>query len=172
MRICQSSNQKSTPASHLQNELLMGKRYYIRVLHDSEATTLAPAFASSAAARKHLVSGKYELDPVAQRIHGFARVCCAGFLGNRKKVTVPPFPTISDYNRSHTLSIFLIISLAHCTDAAINWSVRGLPCGPPKRSSAVCMCRLARIAAIMPITRLRPSSTWPCYTFRLIFATS
>src|SRR5580692_12675949 len=27
--------------------------------------------------------------------------------------------------------------------AAINLSLRGLPCGPPKRSSAVCMCRLA-----------------------------
>src|SRR5882724_1267692 len=42
--------------------------------------------------------------------------------------------------------------------AAINLSVRGLPCGPPNRSSAVCMCRLARIEAITPMTRLRPSS--------------
>ena len=77
-----------------------------------------------------------------------------------------------NYGLSHKLSIFLIISLAHCTDAAINWSVRGLPCGPPKRSSAVRMCRLARIAAIMPITRLRPSSTRPFYNVRLFFATS
>src|SRR6266480_2562998 len=42
--------------------------------------------------------------------------------------------------------------------AAINLSVRGLPCGPPNKSSAVRMCRLVRIAAITPITRLRPSS--------------
>ena len=39
----------------------------------------------------------------------------------------------SNYGLSHKLSIFLIISLAHCTDAAINWSVRGPPCGPPKK---------------------------------------
>src|ERR1017187_1619724 len=43
--------------------------------------------------------------------------------------------------------------------AVINLSVRGLPCGPPNRSSAVCICRLARIAAMIPMTRLRPSST-------------
>jgi len=78
----------------------------------------------------------------------------------------------SDYDRSHKLSIFRIISLAHCTDAAINWSVRGLPCRPPNRSSAVRMCRLVRIAAIMAITRLRPSSTRPYYNVRLMFATS
>src|ERR1017187_6979229 len=36
--------------------------------------------------------------------------------------------------------------------AAINLSARGLPCGPPNRSSAVCMCRLARIAAIRAMT--------------------
>src|SRR5580658_10259423 len=42
--------------------------------------------------------------------------------------------------------------------AAISLSVRGLPCGPPNKSSAVCMCRLARIAAMIPMTRLRPSS--------------
>ena len=36
--------------------------------------------------------------------------------------------------------------------------LRGLPCGPPNKSSAVCMWRLARIAAMIPITRLRPSS--------------
>jgi hypothetical protein len=34
----------------------------------------------------------------------------------------------------------------------------GLPFGIPKRSSALCMCMALRIAAIMPITRLRPSS--------------
>jgi hypothetical protein len=39
-------------------------------------------------------------------------------------------------------------------------SVRGLPCGPPNRSSAVRMCRLARIAAMIPSTRFRPSSIW------------
>jgi hypothetical protein len=58
----------------------------------------------------------------------------------------------------HTASIFLIISTAHWTDAAINLSVRGLPCGVPNRSSAVSMCKLARIAAMIPITRFRPSS--------------
>ena len=56
--------------------------------------------------------------------------------------------------------------------AAINLSVRGLPCGVPNRSSAVCMCRLARMAAITPITRLRPSSIGASYTFRLVFATT
>jgi hypothetical protein len=35
----------------------------------------------------------------------------------------------------------------------------GTPCGPPKRSSAVCMCGLVRIAAIIPSARLRP---YPC----------
>lgn len=37
-----------------------------------------------------------------------------------------------------------------------------------KRSSAVCMCRLARIAAMMPSTRLRPSSIRARYIFRLL----
>ena len=34
----------------------------------------------------------------------------------------------------------------------------GCPGGVPNRSSAVRMCRLARMAAMMPMTRLRPSS--------------
>jgi hypothetical protein len=46
----------------------------------------------------------------------------------------------------HTVSTFLIML------ASINLSVRGLPCGPPNKSSAVRMCRLARIAAMIPIT--------------------
>ena len=33
-----------------------------------------------------------------------------------------------------------------------------LDCGPPNRSSAVCMCRLAIPPAMIRITRLRPSS--------------
>src|SRR5204863_9714989 len=37
-------------------------------------------------------------------------------------------------------------------------SVMGVPFGIPKRSSALCMCIALRIAAISPITRLRPSS--------------
>jgi hypothetical protein len=57
-----------------------------------------------------------------------------------------------------TLSIFRMIASAHWIDAAISLSVRGLPIGPPNRSSAVCMCRLARIAAIIPSTLFRPSS--------------
>src|SRR3984957_1354879 len=56
------------------------------------------------------------------------------------------------------VSILFMIFSAHWTEAAINLSERGLPCGPPNRSSAVCMCRLAKIAAIIPITRLRLSS--------------
>ena len=70
----------------------------------------------------------------------------------------------------HTLSTFFIIASAHCTLATINLSVRGLPCGPPKRSSAVCMCRLARIAAMILITRLRPSSIGARYHVRRVFA--
>src|ERR1039458_6588196 len=55
-------------------------------------------------------------------------------------------------------SIFFIIRSAHWMLASMSSSVRGLPCGVPNRSSAVCICRLARIAAIIPITRFRPSS--------------
>ncbi len=55
-------------------------------------------------------------------------------------------------------SIFFIIRSAHWMLASMSLSVRGLPCGVPNRSSAVCMCRLARIAAMIPITRFRPSS--------------
>jgi hypothetical protein len=60
---------------------------------------------------------------------------------------------LGDYGRSderNTLSIFSMIFSAHWTEAAINLSLRGLPWGPPNRSSAACMCRLARIAAMMP----------------------
>src|SRR5882724_660231 len=35
----------------------------------------------------------------------------------------------------------------------------GVPFGIPKRSSALCMCMALRMAAISPITRLRPSPT-------------
>ena len=58
----------------------------------------------------------------------------------------------------NTLSIFCMIRSAHWMLASMSLSVRGLPCGVPNRSSAVCMCRLARIAAMIPITRFRPSS--------------
>jgi len=58
----------------------------------------------------------------------------------------------------NTLSIFRMIRSAHWMLASMSLSVRGLPCGVPNRSSAVCMCRLARIAAMIPITRFRPSS--------------
>src|ERR1017187_3449958 len=54
--------------------------------------------------------------------------------------------------------------------AAISLSVRELPCGPPNKSSAVCMCRLVKIAAMIPITRLRPSSIAASYQIRLFFA--
>jgi hypothetical protein len=70
----------------------------------------------------------------------------------------------------HTSSTFFIINTAHCTLAAISLSVLGLPCGPPNRSSAVGMCSEVRIAAMMPITRFRPSSTTAVYTFRRLFA--
>jgi len=50
--------------------------------------------------------------------------------------------------------------------AAINLSVRGLPCGPPNRSSAVCMCKLARIAAISPMTRRRIALLCPSFLVR------
>ncbi|MFY9560305.1 MAG: hypothetical protein WAQ52_08745 [Terriglobales bacterium] len=51
-----------------------------------------------------------------------------------------------------------MILSAHCTDAAINLSVSGLPVGAPNKSPAVRMCMAVRIAAMMPMTRLRPSS--------------
>ena len=70
------------------------------------------------------------------------------------------------------LSIFLIIYRAHWTDAAINWSVRGLPWGPPKSSSAVCMCWLARIAAMIPNHALAAVVHPDSYNLRLAFATS
>ena len=50
----------------------------------------------------------------------------------------------------------------HCrlkTPAAINLSVRGLPPVSSNRSSAVRICKLARIWVMIPITCLRPSST-------------
>jgi hypothetical protein len=50
--------------------------------------------------------------------------------------------------------------------------VCGLPSGLPNRSPAVRMCRLARMAAIMPMTRFRPSSIRAVYSFRLLFATA
>ena len=53
-----------------------------------------------------------------------------------------PFKTCRGLPYPNTLSIFRKISSAHCTDAAIILSVRGLPCGPPNRSSAV--SRVAR----------------------------
>src|ERR1700693_799622 len=51
--------------------------------------------------------------------------------------------------------------------AEISLSERGLPCGPPNKSSAVCMCRLARIAAMMPSTRcgLRPCWDFSIFAF-------
>ncbi len=60
------------------------------------------------------------------------------------------FPTIT--------STFFIIKVAHWTAAAIILSVRGLPCGPPNRSSTRSRCRAMRIPAMIPITRLRSSS--------------
>src|SRR5438105_8419086 len=48
-------------------------------------------------------------------------------------------------------------------------SVMGVPFGIPKRSSALCMCIALRIAAISPITRLRPSSTTKILRLRLLF---
>src|SRR5713226_2692091 len=54
--------------------------------------------------------------------------------------------------------------------ASINPVVRGLPSGPPNRSSAVCMWRLARIEAMIPMTRFRPSSIAAQYHFRSVFA--
>jgi hypothetical protein len=66
---------------------------------------------------------------------------------------------IVQFDLGQRSSILSIIFSAHWRLAAISLSVRGLPCGPPNRSSAVRMCRLARIAAITPMTRLRPSST-------------
>jgi len=63
----------------------------------------------------------------------------------------------------NTLSIFSMILSAHWMLAVISLSARGLPCGPPNRSSAVRMCRLARIEAMTPMTRLRPSSIRASY---------
>ena len=74
-----------------------------------------------------------------------------------------------------TLSIFRMIASAHWTLAEINLSERGLPIGPPNKSSAVCMCRLARIAVIIPSTLFRPSSmpgTGANFTQRLRWVTS
>jgi hypothetical protein len=56
------------------------------------------------------------------------------------------YSALSMIHFPNTASILAMIRSAHWMLAAINLSVRGLPCGPPNRSSAVCMWRLARIA--------------------------
>jgi len=61
----------------------------------------------------------------------------------------------------HPASILAIIRSAHWMLAAMTRSVRGLPCGVPNRSSAVRICIAVRIAAMIPITRFRPSSMTP-----------
>src|SRR4029077_2649070 len=71
-----------------------------------------------------------------------------------------------------TLSIFCMILSAHWTEAAIIASVRGLPCGPPNKSSAVFKCRATRMPATIANTRLRPSSIRTFYDFRLLFVYS
>jgi hypothetical protein len=45
------------------------------------------------------------------------------------------------HRHGNTLSIFRMIRSAHCTDAAINLSVSGLPLGVPNKSLAVRMYR-------------------------------
>ena len=77
------------------------------------------------------------------RVHTVHETCNVQgrWFGHKAKLTIQP---------ENTLSIFFMICSAHWIDAAISLSVRGLPCGVPNRSSAVCMCRLARIAVRIP----------------------
>jgi hypothetical protein len=52
-----------------------------------------------------------------------------------------------------------MILTAHCTEAEMSLAVSGEPLGVPNRSLALGMWEAVKIAAMMPSTRLRPSST-------------
>jgi hypothetical protein len=70
------------------------------------------------------------------------------------------------YPLAATLISFFHNFLGPLNVAAMSLSVRELPRGPPNKSSAVRMCRLARIAAMIPmLAALLHDGEW--YTFAL-----